>query len=72
MIQQDAQNCDSISCTLLQALRTIYPRPLAGTREILQRILATLAKQHWGWSINVIVHDGVVQQWGTLMDERER
>jgi CBS-domain-containing membrane protein len=60
---------------LMQALASLahyIPVPAGGDREIREQILKTLAKQHWGWSINVIVHGGVVELWGTLTDERER
>jgi CBS domain-containing protein len=56
----------------LASLMHYIPAPAGGDREIREQILATLAKRHWGWSINAIVHNGVVELWGTLMDERER
>lgn len=41
---------------------------------IRQRILAEIQREPWGprYSINVIVHEGKVDLWGTLFDERER
>ena len=60
---------------LMQALASLahyIPAPAGGDHEIRERILATLARHNWGWSINVIVHGGVAELWGTLTDERER
>ena len=43
-------------------------------KSIRERILAELGKEKWAPAgmINVVVRDGVVDLWGTIMDERER
>ena len=47
---------------------------VAGDAEIQERILAEIAKQPWGprASVDVKVKDGVVELYGTIIDERER
>ena len=62
---------------LLRALGTpgvASGSPSASDRAIRQRILAEIQREPWGprYSINVIVHEGKVDLWGTLFDERER
>lgn len=46
----------------------------ADDTSIRERILAELAKEKWAPTalLNVVVHDGVVDIWGTITDERER
>ena len=41
---------------------------------IRQALLAEIAKEKWAPAsmINVVVHDGVVELWGTIVDERQR
>jgi len=56
----------------LASLAHYTPEPAGGDSEIRDRILAALAKQNWALGINVIVHNGVAELWGTIMDERER
>lgn len=56
----------------LAALAHYIPAPAGGDPEIRERILTTLARQHWAPGINVIVHNGVTELWGSIMDERER
>jgi len=43
----------------------------AGIRE---KLLAEIQKEQWApaASINVVVHDGVVELWGVIVDERQR
>jgi CBS-domain-containing membrane protein len=55
----------------LASLAHYTPAP-GGDSEIRDRILAALAKQNLALGINVIVHNGVAELWGTFMDERER
>jgi CBS domain-containing protein len=56
----------------LAVLAHYIPAPAGGDPEIRERILTTLAEQHWAPGINVIVHNGVTELWGSIMDERER
>lgn len=48
--------------------------PLPDDAAIRSRILAAVKKEPWrpGSSINVVVHDGTVDLWGTIFYERER
>jgi CBS domain-containing protein len=47
--------------------------PVAGDdTAIRDRIMAAMAKQRWAFGVNVVVKNGVVEVWGTIMDERER
>jgi CBS domain-containing protein len=41
---------------------------------IREQLLAEIQKQQWApaATINVVVHDGVVELWGTIIDERQR
>ena len=50
------------------------PAPSADDRSIRDHLLAEFRKQRWntGAGIDVTVHDGVVELWGAIMDERER
>ena len=41
-------------------------------RKIRDQILTALAEQRWALGINVVVHTGVADVWGVIMDERER
>ena len=45
-----------------------------GDANIRERVLAEIDKQPWsrGNVINVIVRDGIVELWGTILDERPR
>lgn len=48
-------------------------QPEAGDdTAIRDAILATLGKQIWAPSVNVVVKNGVAEIWGTITDERER
>jgi len=42
--------------------------------EIRERLLAEMQKQQWApaATTNVVVHDGVVELWGMIVDERQR
>ncbi|HUN98882.1 MAG TPA: CBS domain-containing protein [Bradyrhizobium sp.] len=50
------------------------PAPAAGDQAIRAKILAEYRNKHWntGAGIDVTVHDGIVELWGAIMDERER
>jgi CBS domain-containing protein len=60
---------------LLYALASISRTAPAGPADdsaIRDRVLAALAKQPWALAINVVVKNGVVEVWGTILDERVR
>lgn len=60
---------------LLHALASLARETKAASGDdsaIRDRILETLAKQHWALAVNVVVKNGVAEIWGTIMDERER
>jgi CBS domain-containing protein len=62
---------------LLQALATLSRHAKKGAirdATIRKRVLAELSKQSWAQAglTNVIVQGGVVDLWGSIMDERER
>jgi CBS domain-containing protein len=60
---------------LLHALASLAreAKPSAGDdTAIRDRIVAECAKQPWAPQINPVVRNGVVELWGTIMDERER
>ena len=44
-----------------------------GDRAIREKLLAEMKKESWAPAmVNVIVHDGEVELWGTIIDERQR
>jgi CBS domain-containing protein len=62
---------------LVQALARLADEAPESHRDdeaIRTRILADLDKEPWapGFSVNVIVRNGVAEFWGTIFDERER
>ena len=60
---------------LMYALATLAREapPVAGDdAAIRDRIGDAMAKQHWAFGVNVVVKNGAVEVWGTIMDERER
>ena len=62
---------------LVQALASLARETtdtLSGDASIRQLVLAEIDKQPWspGSLINVIVRDGIVELWGTILDERKR
>jgi osmotically-inducible protein OsmY len=62
---------------LLQALASIIDfedRPEPTDERIRRQILDEMQKQPWAprTTVTVVVHDGNVDLWGTLLDERER
>jgi CBS domain-containing protein len=62
---------------LIQALSTLsrnFNDTVPGDKGIQARVLAEIDRQGWspGMSVNVIVRDGVVELWGTILDERVR
>lgn len=56
----------------LVSMKSKVEAPAGSDFEIRKRILAALAEQPWAPQINVVVKNGVVELWGTIMDERER
>ena len=46
--------------------------PAGDDAAIREQILAECKKQSWAPMTNVVVRNGVVELWGTIMDERER
>jgi signal-transduction protein with cAMP-binding, CBS, and nucleotidyltransferase domain len=62
---------------LIQALATLARETadtLPSDAALRELVLAEIDKQSWspGLLINVIVRDGVVELWGTILDERKR
>jgi CBS domain-containing protein len=62
---------------LIQALATLsreFKDTVPGDKGIQELVLAEIDRQGWspGMSVNVIVRDGVVELWGTILDERVR
>jgi CBS domain-containing protein len=60
---------------LMHALVTLArntDEPGGADADIRERLLAAFAKQAWAPRVNVVVKDGVVELWGTIMDDRER
>jgi CBS domain-containing protein len=60
---------------LMHALASLArtTKPSAGSDQAIRdQILTALGKQPWAPQVNVVVKDGVVQLWGTIMDDRER
>jgi CBS domain-containing protein len=58
----------------LVALSTASRLPAESDARIRQRILAEMQREAWSprYSINVVVHNGNVDLWGAVFDERER
>jgi CBS domain-containing protein len=50
------------------------PAPSRSDEDIRKHILGELSRQAWAprVGVEVMVHDGVVELWGTIFDERER
>ncbi len=62
---------------LMRALASIHrgaPEPPQGDADIRKQILSAMAKQTWsaGAAVEVIVHDGMVDLWGTVSDVAQR
>ncbi len=60
---------------LLHALASIAPAAAPVSEDdaaVRDRVLTALSKQRWAFALNVVVKNGVVELWGTIMDERER
>jgi len=60
---------------LLHAVATLVletPERSTDDASIRERLLIELEGQLWAPPINVVVHNGVVDLWGTIMDERAR
>ena len=75
-VLRDGRMVDIVSrANLMHALANLArytPAPAGGDSEIRDQILAALAERHWALGLNVIVHNGVAELWGTILDERER
>jgi CBS domain-containing protein len=56
----------------LASLAPVAPPVSDDDAAIRDRVLVALAKQRWAFAVNVVVKNGVVDLWGTIMDERER
>jgi CBS domain-containing protein len=56
---------------LASLARDVQPAA-ADDRAIRDRVLMTLAAQHWAPHVNVVVKNGIVELWGVITDERER
>jgi osmotically-inducible protein OsmY len=58
----------------LRPLSGEFKNTVPGDKGIQERVLAEIDRQGWspGMSVNVIVRDGVVELWGTILDERVR
>jgi CBS domain-containing protein len=56
----------------LASLSRVTQPSLHSDQAIRDQILAALGKQSWAPQVNVVVKDGIVQLWGTIMDDRER
>ncbi len=48
--------------------------PAEGDTAIRERLLAEMQKEQWApvATTNIVVHDGVVELWGAIIDERQR
>jgi CBS domain-containing protein len=62
---------------LVQALASLsreLRNTIPGDKEIQERVLAEIERQGWSsaTAFNLIVRDGVVELWGTILDERAR
>jgi CBS domain-containing protein len=62
---------------LVQALATLSRElkdAIPGDKGIRERVLAEIDRQPWSsaMAVNVMVRDGVVEMWGTILDERVR
>jgi len=57
---------------LVSLARSAAETPTGEGSEIRERILSTFAKEPWAPRIDVVVKDGIVELWGTIVDERER
>lgn len=58
----------------LASLARAQPSEAQSDADIREQVRAELDKQRWVPKefINVVVHEGVVELWGTILDERER
>jgi CBS domain-containing protein len=56
------------------ALARIEPKGAKGDGAIRQKLLSELKNEKWALAsmINVVVHDGVVELWGAIVDDRQR
>jgi CBS domain-containing protein len=56
------------------SLARVAQAPAEGDTAIRERLLAVMQKEQWApaATTNVVVHDGVVELWGVIIDERQR
>jgi CBS domain-containing protein len=56
------------------SLARVAQAPAEGDTAIRERLLAVMQKEQWAPAAitNVVVHDGVVELWGVIIDERQR
>jgi len=56
------------------SLARLEPKSAKNDSAIRQKLLSELKKEKWALAsmINVVVHDGVVELWGTIVDDRQR
>jgi len=56
------------------SLARATPKEAQGDAAIREQLLAEMEKQQWApiATTNVVVHDGVVELWGVIVDERQR
>jgi CBS domain-containing protein len=63
-------------CNLMHAmvsLARLAPKTAQSDAAIQEQLLAVLHKERWAQiATNVVVHDGVVELWGVIVDERQR
>lgn len=56
------------------SLARVMPKEEQADAHIREQLLAEMEKQQWApiATTNVVVHDGVVELWGVIVDERQR
>lgn len=56
------------------SLARVMPKEAQGDATIREQLLAELERQQWApiATTNVVVHNGVVELWGVVVDERQR
>lgn len=56
------------------SLARAEPKPAKDDTTIREKLLAEMQRERWapGATIHIIVHDGVVELWGAIIDERQR
>jgi osmotically-inducible protein OsmY len=56
------------------SLARAEPKAAKDDTTIREKLLAEMQRERWapGATIHIIVHDGVVELWGAIIDERQR